>query len=635
MTFASNEPTSAWACYLGTADEGGLRRLLGPNAQVITGAGFGVGIRPGRGEPATLTGATGGEITARIGNTPDATCAATLHPSTADKERPTWRRAPARRGSVHAACDADPAHGAPPPPTPGGSPAPRLTLSCDPFGVHSVYMVRIADTLWCASRLDLLRALPGATAEIAPRALHGYLCFSYVPSPLTLIAGITALPAGEQITLRPGEPGHAIRAGWREGEPTPLTENAAVTELRQRLRAAVAGRIGTEREVAVFLSGGLDSSLIAALLVELGVKVHLFTLDFGPPFDAELPFAHAAAAHLGRPLHVVPARAAQIRGALRATAAALEQPFGDGVTVPLYLLGRAAAQHADVVFNGEGGDQLFGGWTHKPMLAGEVYAGASFDRETAYLATFHRFHGLTDQLYTADARSVLGDLDPGDWVRPALDADGLPHLLHRLRAANLALKGAQNIAPRMVQLAAAHGLRVRAPFFDRALTAWSFSLPPDWFLRGACEKHLLKRAAEPYLPPAVIWREKRGMGVPTTDWCLGPLRRDIARTLVPRRLRRDGWFAPAFITPLRRGQDAPQEFRRRRLGEKLWTLLMLHLWLDTHDCQLGTALREQACKRRTANRPTGPHERPVRARWSFVIRRSSFVVRRPPPEPRP
>jgi asparagine synthase (glutamine-hydrolysing) len=142
----------------------------------------------------------------------------------------------------------------------------------------------------------------------------------------------------------------------------------------------------------------------------------------------------------------------------------------------------------------------------------------------------------------------------------------------------------------MTQLAAAHGLRVRAPFFDRALADWTFSLPPDWFLRGACEKHLLKRAAEPYLPPAIVWREKRGMGVPTTEWCLGPLRRDLARCLSPTRLRRDGWFDPASLATLLRGQDQPQEYRRRRLGEKLWTLLMLHLWLDTHAQHLPTPM---------------------------------------------
>jgi asparagine synthase (glutamine-hydrolysing) len=159
-------------------------------------------------------------------------------------------------------------------------------------------------------------------------------------------------------------------------------------------------------------------------------------------------------------------------------------------------------------------------------------------------------------------------------------------LLHRLRAANLRLKGAQSIAPRAAQLAAGCGLRMRSPFFDRSLAEWTFSLPPEWLLQGACEKALLKRVAEAYLPPEIVGREKRGMGVPLTDWCQGGLRCEVARRLSPARLRRDGWFEPRAVAALRRGEDHAREFRRRRAGEKLWTLLMLHLWCDVHGYEM-------------------------------------------------
>ena len=157
-----------------------------------------------------------------------------------------------------------------------------------------------------------------------------------------------------------------------------------------------------------------------------------------------------------------------------------------------------------------------------------------------------------------------------------MNAEGFTSLLHRLRAANLLLKGAQNILPRATQLAEAHGLWMRAPFFDRALTDWTFTLPANWFLHGACEKYLLKRAAEPYLPPEIVWREKRGMGVPTTQWCFGPLKREVSHRLSTGRLKRDGWFNPTTVKELRRGNDEPGAYRYRRVGEKLWALLMLH-----------------------------------------------------------
>jgi asparagine synthase (glutamine-hydrolysing) len=410
---------------------------------------------------------------------------------------------------------------------------------------------------------------------VDPAALHGYLCFSHPPSPATLFAGVRRAD--------PPPP-------WRESAPADVDEAAAARRLLELLRASVQRMLGAEREVGVYLSGGLDSSLVAALLAEAGARVHLFTLDFGPPWDEEVEHAARVAAHLGRPLHRVAARPREVREALEPTARALHQPFGDPVTVPLFLLGAAARDRVGTVFNGEGGDQLFGGWATKPMIAAETYGGAGYSRESAYLATYHRFHGAEDRLLTPGARALLGTADAGAWIRPALEAEGFPHLLHRLRAANLRLKGAQNIAPRMTQLAAAHGLEVRAPFFDRALAEWTFSLTPRLFLRGAEEKHLLKVAAATLLPADVVWRPKRGMGVPATEWCrgslgglLGPVRREVGRRLSRRRLRRDGWFDPAFVAALRAGEDRPGETRRRRAGEKLWTLLMLHVWMDVQD----------------------------------------------------
>ena len=448
----------------------------------------------------------------------------------------------------------------------------------DVFGVRARYEVSIGGRVHTAADPRALRRLPGAPGGADPAALYGYLCFSHPPSPLSAFEGI-----------RRAEP----PAPWREAPaPEPVDEATAVRRLLALLRDSVRRGLGEEREAAVFLSGGLDSSLVAALVAEAGARLHLFTLDFGAPWDTEVEHAQRVADHLRRPLHRVPARARQVRAALEPTARALHQPYGDPVTVPLFLLGRAARDHAAVVFNGEGGDQLFGGWATKPMIAAETYGGAGhgggYSREAMYLATYHRFHGLEDRLLTPGARALLGETDAGRWLRPALEAGGFTSLLHRLRAANLRLKGAQNIAPRMVQLAEAHGMEVRAPFFDRALADWTFTLPPGFFLQGASEKHLLKHAAETLLPPEIVWRPKRGMGVPATEWCLGPLplvgllgplRRETGGRLSRARLKRDGWFDPAFVAGLRRGV-LPGEIRRRRLGEKLWALLMLHVWMD-------------------------------------------------------
>ncbi|MCS6777970.1 MAG: asparagine synthase C-terminal domain-containing protein [Chloroherpetonaceae bacterium] len=527
---------------MGPVAEQALRALLGAGACVHSGAAFTIGVANTGGARAVLQVMADGVVEASVGAVARAGCCVRYDPATC-----------------------------------------LLSLRVDPFGIHTLYTLRREGAFWFASDLRVLRRLLDHEARLDPISLHGYLCFSYVPAPRSVLCDAGVVPAGGclQVDAR-GRCTLMETVEWREQPVGVFDQEAAVSQLRALLRQSVQEQASDLCEASVFLSGGLDSSLIAALLAEAGVRVHLFTLDFGPPYNGELGYARQVAAHLGRPLHVVPCGERQVQGALRATAAAMEQPFGDGVTVPLYLLGRAAAQVSGVVFNGEGGDQLFGGWNNKPMVAAELYAGAGCGREAAYLATFHRFYGLTDRLYAPRARDVLRRVDAGAWVRHALEREGFRTLLHRLRAANLAHKGAQNIAPRARQLAEAHGLQVRSPFFDPVLAQWSFGVPSEWFLQGACEKYLLKRVAEAYLPAGIVWREKRGMGVPTTEWCRRGLRRTVAGLLAPRRLKRDGWFDPEYVTGLIRGTEEAAEFRQRRQGEKLWLLVMLAVYREAH-----------------------------------------------------
>lgn len=458
---------------------------------------------------------------------------------------------------------------------------PTLAFEQDPFGVRSIVQKQATtpkgEILHFSSSVDGLNISQKIPNPIDEEALVGYCCFSYVPAPRTIYAGVESII----------EPGALLEISDTSALP-------AEERLQDLLRAAIQKRLTPGAEVGVYLSGGLDSSLVAALLVEVGVHPHLFTLDFGPPFNIELPVAQQVAAHLKLPLHIVPATPWQIAGALPETAHALPQPFGDAVTVPLYLLGKAAKDFVTEVWNGEGGDQLFGGWTNKPMIVAhlyDLYAEESRDEVREYLATYHRFWGLTDRLFTPEMRERVAGVDPAQWVRPALCDTRYPELLHRLRAANLRLKGAQNIAPRMAALADAHRLRVRSPFFDSDLAAWTFTLSPEQILAGACEKFLLKQVAAKYLPSEVVWREKRGMGVPATDWCLSrwrpsrwPIQRLLNHYLSPRRLRTEGRFDPEFVRQLRNGDDPTPEsaFRRRRVGEKLWLLLMWELWREVH-----------------------------------------------------
>ena len=216
------------------------------------------------------------------------------------------------------------------------------------------------------------------------------------------------------------------------------------------------------------------------------------------------------------------------------------------------------------------------------MVSAELYADLYGDdtREELYLRSYHRFYGLEDQLYTPEFRARVGG--PGQrraLLMPYLQGDLAGTFLNRVRLADIALKGSQNILPRAERMASGHALDLRVPLFDRALAEASFHLPPQLKLHGAVEKYILKRVLQPHLPREIVWRRKYGMSVPVTDWVLGPLAPLMEELLGPPSLNRRNLFRSDFVEQLRRGQNEPRETRRRRIGERLWTLAMLEAWL--------------------------------------------------------
>jgi asparagine synthase (glutamine-hydrolysing) len=336
-----------------------------------------------------------------------------------------------------------------------------------------------------------------------------------------------------------------------------------------------------EPEVGLYLSGGLDSSSVAVWLKDAGAKVRCYSLDFGER-GVEKAQAEEVAKKLELDIEFVPVDGGTIAPVLMDVVHKLDLPFGDPVTGPQYWLGRAARGRGhSAVFNGEGGDQLFGGWTSKPMIAARIYAGI-FEEESpeeTYLRSYHRFYGLEEELYAPDFRAKVGT--PGQrraHLTPYLSASGQA-FLNRVRLADISLKGSQNILPRAERLTNAWGLDLRVPLFDRALAEASFRLPPSMKLHGACEKYVLKLAMNKRLPPDIVWRKKFGMSVPVTDWALASLRDRLEDLLGERSIRARGLFRPEYVARLLQGRDAPHETRRRRIGEKIWALAMLEAWM--------------------------------------------------------
>lgn len=460
----------------------------------------------------------------------------------------------------------------------------RLTLVRDPFGIRSLYYAEHCRVFYFASELKQLLAVPGLPVELDHAAVHKYLTFSFVPGEDTPVRGVRRLLPGRLARLEDGrrltvKPYFTLR---ERIDPALSDRRSAVRLVRERCTQAVRKRLNGEPEVGLFLSGGVDSSGLAVWLKQAGASVRAFSLDFGER-GREKPQAQGVADHLGIPLTFVAVDGGDLEPVLTDLVWKLDLPFGDPVTGPQYLLGRAAREAGlSAVFNGEGGDQLFGGWTSKPMISAQLYAGLYGDesREEAYLRSYHRFYGLEDDLYSDDFRARVGP--PGQrraLLSPYLEGPDASAFLNRVRLADISLKGSQNILPRAERLANAWALDLRVPLFDRALAEASFSLPPQMKLHGATEKYVLKLALQKHLPREVVWRRKFGMSVPVTDWVLGPLAPAMRELLGPEALARRGLFRPEYVERLRHGQNEPDETRRRRVGERLWTLAILEAWL--------------------------------------------------------
>lgn len=455
----------------------------------------------------------------------------------------------------------------------------NLILGREPFGRTALYWTECNETIWFASHLRLLLPLIDA-AKIDVSGLYGYSCFSYVPTPLTPVRGIRSIPAGAELAwgLGHSQPITISQHSWRQNNDQITDEKIAIKQLQQLLKSAIQRQIQDlpDRPVGVLLSGGLDSSIAAALLVQNGIKVRAYTLDFGEAGISEYPYAEQVANHLDIPLVKVAVNPQLVRKSLPATARALDSPFGDGVTVPLYLLCQAAQQEVSVIFNGEGGDQLFAGWTNKPLIAASIY-GNSSDFIQPYLQTFHRLYGYTQQSFQPQMVAQIQDLDPANWISDALDPNFAPELLHRLRRASLILKGAQNIQPRATNLASWHGLKVRSIFCDLPLTEWTFSVSGALHLQGVCEKYILKRAVEHLLPGEIVWRTKRGMGVPLNTWLFRELWGDLGRWLNPQVLAQSGYWRSDIASILVSGKFSGT-IQGRRIGEILWLVIMWEQW---------------------------------------------------------
>ncbi len=498
----------------------------------------------------------------------------------------------------------------------------RLLLLRDRLGVKPLYYAWNGSQLWFGSELKALRAFSAWPAEIDRDAVSEYLQYGYISAPRSIYRNVHKLMPGHYLELgEDGEP--VVRPYWTppvaDGEPVDADEGDLEARLEALLIDACRYRMVSDVPVGIFLSGGLDSSLVAALLQRHGGgEVRTFTIGFDDPRHDESQWAQKVAAHLGthHTDQIVSAR--DMLGVLTQWADLFDEPFGDQSGVPTYLVSRMARQHVKVALSADGGDELFGGYAHY---------GVVLDRERA----LSRWPGLArGAVARTPPRALRTALDrmpiPAAWrhaarrniveraeklqvLFPALDRATMYDLAMSVwtpwdisalvgsavgprdcvTAASFADQMAQcdlrhylpdDVLAKVDRTTMATGLEGREPLLDHRLVEFALRLPLE-LRRGALgTKHLLRKVLYRYVPRELIDRPKQGFSIPLSSWLRGELAPVLREYLDPRRIRDAGVFDPALVSQAVSNFVDGGPANDRLDVQKVWLLVAFEMWRE-------------------------------------------------------
>jgi asparagine synthase (glutamine-hydrolysing) len=510
-----------------------------------------------------------------------------------------------------------------------------LSLARDRMGEKPLYYGWSGRRLFFASELKALRAHPDFDASVDRDALTLYLRHNCVPAPYSIYQGIRKLPPGTTLTMSEAQ----TRTPGVLSEPQPYWSladvvtagtghrfeggvDAATDTLDAMLRDAVGIRTYADVPLGSFLSGGIDSSLIAALMqAQATTKVKTFTVAFDDQTYNEAGDAQRVAAHLGTEhteLLVTHDDALEVVPTLGRL---YDEPFSDSSQLPTYLLSRLTREHVTVALSGDGGDELFGGYNRylwasgtwdrlrripQPLRAG---LGSALDAVPPrwWDGVYHRVEpalprrlrvrmpgnkvqkmaGVLGSDDLADLhlrlashfqhpdRLVVGGTEPPSLFTmegSSRPADAVEQMMYLDSVTYLP----DDILVKVDRASMAVSLEARVPFLDHRVVEMAWRLPTDMKIRGGTGKWLLRRLLHRYVPAELVERPKMGFGAPIGSWLRGPLRPWAEDLLNESRLRREGYFTPA---PVRRLWDEHQSGRRERQYE-LWDVLMFQVWLE-------------------------------------------------------
>ncbi len=491
-------------------------------------------------------------------------------------------------------------------------PRQRLILARDRMGQKPLFYAELpGGGLAFGSEPKAVLAHPQVGRELDRHSLAQYLFYEYVPAPGSIWKGLRKLPRGHVLVWEAGQV--SVRPYWTESTPAndaPPFEQAAETYWGS-FREAVDRHRRADVPLGVFLSGGVDSSSVAAALAELepAASIRTYSIGFDDPSFDESAHAREVAKHLGTDHRERIFSAQTVMELLPEVARWLDEPFGDASILPTHLLSRFAREEVKVVLGGDGADELIAGY---PTFAAERAAGVfrRLPRAAQSLASSvagrlpvdHRnfsfdfkvkqfLRGAAEPLPIAHQR-WLGSFSGAEIRdllvdRPEIDVETeLAERASRLAVGCDPLTRSlsvyqdmylpEDILTKVDRASMATGLEVRAPFLDAELVEMTQRLPSSYKMQGGRTKRLLKAAARGRVPASVLDRPKKGFGIPVARWLRGELSGLLDEKLHPDRLKSQGLFRPDRVA--RRIDEHRRGVRDHR--KPLWTLLMFQLWWD-------------------------------------------------------
>jgi asparagine synthase (glutamine-hydrolysing) len=488
-----------------------------------------------------------------------------------------------------------------------------LFLARDRLGIKPLYYAALPDQLVFASELKALVEHPDVSRQIDPVALSEYLAYEYVPAPRAIFQQVRKLAAGHWLVYQDGRV--KIEPYWDVAGlcPRDVSEREAVEGLRELLDTAVRDHMVSDVPLGVFLSGGIDSSAVAAFAApHARGRLSTFSIAFDDPsFDESGPARQVAAA-LGTDHHEQVFSLQEASGLIATLPDLLDEPLGDASLLPTYLLSRFARRAVTVALSGDGGDEVFAGYpTYQAHRLAGLYARVPSIIREGVVAPLVRRLPVSHDNFSLDFRLKrfvagmpygvaerharwMGSFTPAE-QNDLLTPDALSRMpvppsyaaLHALAAAipgepwlnqvlYLDLKGylSEGVLTKVDRVSMACSLEVRVPLLDRRVVEFAATLPPGLRLRGLTTKYVLKRVLRGRLPDTIITRPKKGFGIPLARWFRGELGSLLQEACAPEVVRREGFFRPeAVLRLVREHREGRQDHRK-----KLYTILAWQLW---------------------------------------------------------